>query len=281
MESDAHALQVAELYSHGAHKYGDFHGGYLNFGYWDDGNGNVIHEYTQAARELVFRIGILAGLNERSHVLDVACGYGAQDIYLYNLFGCHIDALDITPQHIQAARGRIHKNSCEKYVRAHEGTATNLTRFIDSSFTDVLCIEGVVHFDTRERFLREAYRVLKKNGVLTMADYCLKRPPKNIAEEFLLSILTKIWHIPKKNCVVPEEYIQKLSQIGFKQIQLELIGEKTIPGYCYENEKPECRTALRAIRGVKGDFGGRIMDKVVYIAFHAGLLEYILVRAVK
>ena len=33
--------------------------------------------------------------------------------------------------------------------------------FRDNSFDSIICVEAAFHFDTREKFVREAYRVLK------------------------------------------------------------------------------------------------------------------------
>jgi SAM-dependent methyltransferase len=56
--------------------------------------------------------------------------------------------------------------------------------FDDESFDNVICVEGAALFDTRERFLHEALRVLRNGGHLLMADALLSpasplQPPAN------------------------------------------------------------------------------------------------------
>src|SRR5262245_64774159 len=104
---DSHERAVENFYSAGAENFGDFHGGYLNFGLWEDGN----EDYVTAAENLVMRIGALLGLDSNSHLLDVAPGMGSQDVLLYRKFGSpRIDALDATWKHVEHGRRRAREH---------------------------------------------------------------------------------------------------------------------------------------------------------------------------
>src|SRR5262245_11439380 len=90
---DTHEHFVEAFYGSGVERYDNFHNGYLNFGLWEEG----IQEYIKAAENMVHRMGTMLGLNKDSHLLDVACGMGTQDIYLYRNFSPKlIDAVDVT-----------------------------------------------------------------------------------------------------------------------------------------------------------------------------------------
>ena len=69
---------VERFYQPGVERYADYHGGMLNFGLWTDG----VRDYRTASRKLIRRAATSIGLKAESRLLDVACGMGAQDVYL-------------------------------------------------------------------------------------------------------------------------------------------------------------------------------------------------------
>lgn len=273
----SHERKVENFYGRGVENYGEFHNGYLNFGLWEDG----IHDYVSAAENLVRRMGEMLGLNRESRLLDVAPGMGTQDIFLMRTFApAFIEAIDVTWKHVKHGLRRAREYCMEEPVRFQHGTATQLP-FPDSHFTHVISIEGPEHFNTREQFMREAFRVLRTGGVMALADYTLKRPPKNWIEKLVVESARRLWKVPKENVDSADTYGEKLRRVGFRNISLQEMGALTIPGYYFEQIRPETRRVLRKIRGFIGGRLGIIVDIAVYQAFQRGLLEYVLVRAEK
>jgi erythromycin 3''-O-methyltransferase len=271
-----HEHRVEALYEQNAHGYTDVHGHYLNFGFWEPGN----TDYVLAAESLVYRMAVLLELRPGHRLLDVACGWGAQDFFLQNEFGpIQIDAVDVTWSHIRWAQAEGRKQKLSGPVRFKHGSATHL-QFVESTFDRVLCIEGSVHFDTRARFLAEAHRVLKPGGRIALADYVLKREPANRFERAVLDGVISLWKIPQANAVTAEGYSQSLRDAGFGDERVELVGEKTIPGYYYEQRNPRFR--LHKIR-TQGWVGGLsfVLDFACFQAYRMGLIDYVLVTARK
>ena len=270
----SHEQKVYEFYRHGAGNFGDFHGGYLNFGLWEDD----VRNYVEAAGKLVHRLGDLLKLTPESRLLDVACGMGPQDVYLVRNFGVRsIDALDLLPEHLAHAERRIREAGFQELIRLHHGTATELP-FGNESFSHVLCIEGLVHFNTRGKFFRECRRVLQPGGRIAFADYAARREPRNILERGLLRLVTRLWYIPYENAETPEKYRSRLEDLGFEEVRVHAIGEQVIPGYCREQARPECIAELTRIRGLFAGRIGHVIDIVLDWAYRQGLVEYILVE---
>lgn len=272
-----HENAVENFYGRGVENYGDFHDGYLNFGLWEDG----VTDFIAAAEKLVHRVGTMAGLDRESRILDVACGMGTQDVYFIRHFEPrHITALDVTWKHIERGQRRVRDAGLEDRVEFVHGTATELS-FADNSFTHVIGIEGPVHFNTREKFMREAARVLEPGGVIAIADYCLKRAPRNLFERCVLGATVRVWKVPAENIDTPDAYRAKLERSGFRDVEIEQTGESVIPGYYFEQRRPETMAEMTKIRGFVGGRIGTIIDVAVYRAYRMGLIDYIFVRARK
>lgn len=272
--ASAHERKVEHLYGGGIENYLAHHDGYLNFGLWEEG----IADYIRAAENLVHRMGTILGLNETSKLLDVAPGMGTQDIYLSKNFSPQsIDGLDVTWGHIEHGRRRALEARLDDRVRFHHGTAVEIP-FPDDSFTHVLSIEGPEHFDTREKFLHEARRVLQPGGVIAMADFIVKRKPRNLIEKFVAEAARNLWKVPRANVYSGEVYREKMRDAGFEKVEIQEMGASVIPGYYFEQMRPETIKAISRIRGFMLARLSLLLDVAVYRGFTMGLLEYVLVR---
>lgn len=276
-EKASHEHHVESFYGWGVENYGDFHNGYLNFGLWEEGK----KTYLEAAENMVHRMATLAGVGPNSNLMDVGCGMGTQDIYIMKTFNPRtIDAVDVTWKHIEHSRRRAKAANLEDRITYHHGTAVKVP-FPDQNFTNVMSIEAPEHFNTRQKFLQEAYRVLKPGGIIGLADYTLKRPPKNIIEKFVVDFARRMWKVPLDNVYSTQEYHNRMKQAGFRNVEIQEVGALTIPGYFYEQKRPEVIEALTRIRGFVAGRLGFVIDIAVFQAFQRGLLEYVLVHAEK
>jgi ubiquinone/menaquinone biosynthesis C-methylase UbiE len=268
-----HEARVERFYARGVENFGTFHGGYLNFGLWSSG----AESYVQAAEALVARLGAEIGLSRESVVLDVACGMGAEAPFLMRRFGCRaIEAVDLTAKHVEIARAR----------NTHPGVTYRVANacalpFSTATFTHALAIEGIVHFDTREAFFREAHRVLRSGGRLGVSDFILARKPRTRAERALLSATVSAWRVPPANVMTATEYVEALERSGFVDPELAIVSDQVIPGYVSEQSRPEVRRQQRAIRGQLIGRLGTVIDLLVYRLYRMGLLGYVLARARK
>jgi len=141
---------VAEYYGHSD---------YMNYGYWTAETKNQAEACENLIGKLLSMIPDKTG-----RILDVACGRGASTRHLLR----HYQPSDIVAINIsekQLKRASELAPGCTFLLR----DATQL-EFPSSSFDNIICVEAAFHFDTRDSFYREAFRVLKPGGYLVTAD---------------------------------------------------------------------------------------------------------------
>ena len=195
---------------------------WLNLGYWKDAR-----TYPDACVAMVELLGTRAGLQPGDGVLDVGVGFAEQDFVLLDRFKVsHITGIDITPVHVDKGRERVAKRGLEKKIDIRLGSATAM-EFPDASFEKVLALECAFHFDTRDQFMREAFRVLKPGGTIAVADM-LPNPGKKPGLTTVFG--RKYGHIPEANYYDREEYSRRLSAAGFGDVLVESIREDVFPG---------------------------------------------------
>jgi ubiquinone/menaquinone biosynthesis C-methylase UbiE len=93
--------------------------------------------------------------------------------------------------------------------------------FPDDHFDAVICIEAACHFDTRDKFFKEAHRVLKPGGSLALSDML-----------FHTRILSEFGQVPRANMLSSmAEYGARLAAAGFVSIEVTDATENCLGGF--------------------------------------------------
>lgn len=202
---------------------------YLNLGYWSEG----AKDYDEACEALARVLGQAAGLKKGAGVLDVGFGFGDQDMFWARRFECaRITGLNITPSQVREARRRVEIAGLSDRIDLREGSATAMP-FAQGEFDAVTALETAFHYDTREKFFSEAYRVLKPGGRLATADII---PRKNRPDTLKIRLGDyfgrSFWQIPSVNLYPAEPYAEKLELAGFHKVKVQSIAEHVYPPFC-------------------------------------------------
>lgn len=188
--------------------YGD--SGYFNVGLWVDD----INDQPRACDRLVDELAELVPAEARL-IVDVGCGLGAGTRRLARRFpetkvvGGNLSSWQLA----EARRGGL----------AHTIVMDAVSMpFPDGVADCVVAMESAQHFDTRERFLREAFRILRPGGRIVLADM-LFRDREPIGS----------WMLPAANHVEsPDAYADLLRAAGFAEVSVDDVTSVTWKPHC-------------------------------------------------
>ncbi len=145
---------------------------------WDLNNSNAMHYGYKDATTKTFGdtlkrmnsiLATMATIQKTDTVLDAGCGVGGSSVYMAKKIGC--TCVGITLSALQAAKANdlaINKN-VHQLVSFKVMSYMNTT-FAAETFDVVWGLESICYAPDKEKFVQEAYRLLKPGGRLIIAD---------------------------------------------------------------------------------------------------------------
>lgn len=183
----------------------------MHYGFWDKTTKNL-HQALMRENEILAKI---AKIGKMDRVLDAGCGVGGSSIWLAKNIGCQVVGITLSQKQVDTAYKNAKKVVVSHLVNFLKKDFTK-TGFADGSFDVVWAIESVCHAQDKSKFIKEAYRILKKGGRLILADgFCSKRNYNNEEDRIMKHGLNG-WGIDFLETLA--NFRKYLQDAGFKRI---------------------------------------------------------------
>jgi len=223
-----HGLSTERVYDLLATTTSSERGMYINLGYW-----RVAGSIDEACDALAMRVADAGDMSSADTVVDCGFGFADQDLLWASRIGPKkIIGLNVTASQVGTARQRVTEAGLDDRIELVHGSATDMP-LDDASADLVVALESAFHFQDREDFFRESFRVLRPGGRIVTADI-LPMPradtsSRRFAQQLSWRLVASRFVIPPANAYGIDEYRRRLGRAGFEGIRIESIREQVYP----------------------------------------------------
>jgi tocopherol O-methyltransferase len=191
---------------------------------WNSGKNYALHagyydtdhkRHDEALLNMNRFVSATAKIKRASKVLDAGCGIGGTSIWIAKVIGARVTGININENQIKIATDNAKKEGVEAFTDFKALDYHN-TRLKAGSYDSVIAIESICHSDDKLKFLKEANRILKKNGTIAIADGFRSRRNNSESDEAALHHWLDGWAV--HDLATIQEFKDHLKKAGFKNI---------------------------------------------------------------
>lgn len=174
-------------------------------------------------------------MEEQTKILELGAATGVYSFYFAER-GFNVTATDLAPKHVEIMKAKLHKNQ-NLLMDVKEADATDLIKFSDQEFDNVLCLGPMYHLITieeQQKCISECLRVLKPGGLLAVAyiprytvfPYLVKGDRKFLTEDWINRIVDRGFTSSKEaDCFwtdayfhTPNEFVDLMNRFNTEMI---------------------------------------------------------------
>ena len=186
----------------------------LHYGYWTPDTATL----EDALRNTNKVLAAKARIGKTDRVLDAGCGVGGSTIYLARTLGCRVLGITLSRQQVETARAHAAHHGVSDLAHFERRNYCH-TGLQPESFNVIWAVESVCQANDKKAFIDEAYRLLRPDGRLVMADYFQARDSATTKETRIFDQWLDGWAIPGLARI--DEFKDYLRATGFHSITVD------------------------------------------------------------
>jgi len=190
----------------------------LHYGIWDNGVKNFSESLINTNKVLMN----IANISDGEKVLDAGCGVGGAAFFLNSKKDIEMVGISLSNKQVDMANSLAQQKKLTNKISFKVMDFTNTT-FDDASFDVIWACESICCAPDKVDFIKESYRLLKKNGRLILSDFFLTNKDQKDKHEWIKK-WGDTWSV--SNFIDSDSFEKNLKSEGFK----------TITSYDFTNE---------------------------------------------
>ena len=273
----ADAVAVAAHYDELDPFYRAIWGTHLHHGYWRNGRESA----DEAVLELSRLVAARAKVTSDSRVCDFGCGYGETARFLVDTYHASVTGITVSRRQHDYAVSQLNGRVELQFILS-DGIPASLPA---QNFDALIAIESTEHIRDKASLFRQAHRVLRSGGRLTVAAWLACDRPRAWEKTFLLQPICAEGRLP--SLASAAEYLSIIEAAGFRDAESvdltthvaktwSICGYRLIRSFCVD---ADFRRAIFQLDRAHSAFALTVFR--IWLAYRTGSMRYGLFAALK